>query len=196
MPLRAAVAPAPGATGVVEVVEDVTGPGARNSGDQRAAGKIVGEALLVTKVLEIGQIAGGDQISGLTQVSVVGEGLALPVVEHGNIRLGLAGEVLVVVRPLEPLDGVPVPAGAALSEDRRKRVGGEPARGRPGRRLLSAHERRSDAGECRSAGDEPTQARFDGTTRQQREHTPIHEEPTALGPPSLRRRLHALGNRD
>ena len=171
MPLRAAVAPASGASDVVEVVEDVTGPGARNRGNQRTARKIVRKVLPVTKVLEIGQVAGGDQISGLPQVAIVGEGPALPVVEHGNIRLSLAGEVLVVVRPLEPLDGVPVPAGAALREDRRKRIGREPARGRPGRRLLSAHERRRDAGECRSAGDELTQARFDGTTRQQREHS-------------------------
>ena len=60
VPLRAAVTPPPGAPDVVEVVEDVAGPGTGNGGDQRATSKIVRKPLLMAKVLEIGQVAGGD----------------------------------------------------------------------------------------------------------------------------------------
>ena len=167
MPLRAAVAPAPGSSDVVEVVENVASPGPRNSRHQRAASKIVRKSPLVTDVLEIGQIAGGDQISCFSHISIVGERLALTVVEYGNIRLGLAGEVASVVRPLEPLDRVPVAAGTALGEDRRQGIGRKTGRGSGGRRPLDARESSCRTGEHRGAGDEFAQTRDDGTTTQQ-----------------------------
>ena len=168
MPLRAAVAPASGAPDVVEVVEDVSGPGPRNSRDQRTTRKIVGKSVSVTNMLEIGQVTGGHQIPRLPHVTVVGEGLALSVVENGHIRLGLAGEVAVVVRPLKPLDGIPVPTAAALGEDRRKCIGREATRGRHGGRALNASQARCSTGENRSAGNEFAQARQDSTATQQR----------------------------
>ena len=126
-----AVAPLAGAAHVVEVVERVAGPGARDGGHERALGLGLGGVRTVPQVLEVGQGAGGHQGSAVAQVALIDEVLGLPVVEHGDVRLGHALE-LRVVGPLEPLDRIDVAARAAGGEDcgeRRPRGGGARRRG-------------------------------------------------------------------
>ena len=147
VPHLGAVIPHAGSADVVEVVQGVARPGPRDGGDEGPLGLLLGGAGGGSVVGEVGQGAGGHQGARVAQVAVVDELLRpLAHAEDGDVGLVFALEVLVVVGPLEPLDGVLEASHASRGEGRGQRTGGHPLGRSLGRLGYVGQDRRGGDG--------------------------------------------------